>query len=146
ALSYDNDIWIFDEYDNKLKKINEEGEILFESADFRMLFNRPILPQQIIDNDGLLYLYDFNNGLFVFDHYGTFKRKFPITKWKNISISDELVTGFFNNALHFYNTSTLRESQRKFPSSFGSFTNYIIANTKLFALSKDSLNIYTYKF
>ena len=39
ATSYDNKIWCFDEIDNKLKKIDDNGDIVFESTDFRMLFD-----------------------------------------------------------------------------------------------------------
>ncbi len=146
ALSYDNNVWVFDEYDSKLKKIGEDGKLIFESSDFRMLFQQPVLPQQVTDHNGLLYLYDVNNGLFVFDHYGTFKRKIPITKWQNIFISDKYISGLYNNSILFYNTSTLIQQKVNLPASPGAFTNYIIANTKLFTLAKDSLNIYSYKF
>src|SRR5574339_119549 len=39
CLSYDNKIWLFDEFENKLKKIDEDGKLLFETADFRQLFD-----------------------------------------------------------------------------------------------------------
>ncbi|MFN2457614.1 MAG: hypothetical protein ABR502_05385 [Chitinophagaceae bacterium] len=146
GISYDNNIWLFDEYNNRLKKINEEGNTLMETSDFRMLFGQSVLPQQIIDKDGLVYLYDVNNGLFVFDHYGTFKRKIPVTKWKNISITDKLIYGLHDQWLQSYNTSTLMQHKHSLPETSGSFLNYIIVNTKLFAVAKDSVNIYTYKF
>ena len=38
--SYDNNIWLYDETDNKLKKIDDEGKILMETADFRLLFDK----------------------------------------------------------------------------------------------------------
>src|SRR6266487_6432940 len=38
--SYDNNIWLYDEGDSKLKKINDEGKAILETADFRLLFNQ----------------------------------------------------------------------------------------------------------
>ena len=35
ALSYDNNIWVYDEYDSKLKKINEQGDLILETSDLR---------------------------------------------------------------------------------------------------------------
>src|SRR6478609_378459 len=33
--SYDNNIWLYDEGDSKLKKIDDNGKVLLETADFR---------------------------------------------------------------------------------------------------------------
>ena len=40
GLSYDNHIWVFDEYDSKLKKIDEQGNLLLETSDFRTALNQ----------------------------------------------------------------------------------------------------------
>ena len=39
TTSYDNNIWLYDEQDNKLKKIDDSGNTIFESIDFRLLFD-----------------------------------------------------------------------------------------------------------
>jgi hypothetical protein len=146
ATSYDNNIWLFDEFNSKLKKINEGGSTLLETEDFRLLFNEVVVPQQIIDKDGLVYLYDSLKGIYVFDQFGTFKRKIPITKWKSIFISDKIISGVHEQTLHFYNTSTLLQQQQVLPETSGSFLTYIISNNRLFAVTKNSLSIYSYKF
>lgn len=38
--SYDNKIWVYDEMENKLKKIDEDGKLLQETPDFRLIFNQ----------------------------------------------------------------------------------------------------------
>lgn len=40
GLSYDNNIWVFDAFDNKLKKIDEAGNLLLQTDDFRQLFGQ----------------------------------------------------------------------------------------------------------
>lgn len=37
ATSYDNNIWIFDEQDYKLKKIDETGKLLLESPEYEAI-------------------------------------------------------------------------------------------------------------
>jgi hypothetical protein len=54
--SYDNNIWVFDAFDNKLKKIDEEGNILLETPDFRQALGQAVTPQQIIDQNKQVYL------------------------------------------------------------------------------------------
>jgi len=91
GLSYDNNIWVFDEYDNKLKKINEQGDRLLETADFRNIFTQNIAPQKIINDNGFVYLADTSTGVFVFDNYGSFKKTVPIKNWQSIAVNNSNV-------------------------------------------------------
>ena len=142
--SFDNNIWAFDAFDNKLKKIDDEGNILLETPDLRQVFNQALAPIQIIDQNNQLYLYDPVNGLFIFDYYGTFKRKIPLLGWSNVSITDKYVFGISNESLQSYNVSTLMQSEQKFPGNFAPYYRYYISNNKLIALSKEGLHIYGY--
>jgi hypothetical protein len=142
--SYDNNIWIFDAFDNKLKKIDEEGNILLETSDFRQALGQAITPQQIIDQNKQVYLYDPINGLYVFDRYGTFQRRIPVQGWSNVSITDKFILGISNEGLQAYNISSLLQSQQKFPGNFTPYYRYSISNNKLIALSKDAMHIYRY--
>ncbi len=56
--SYDNNIWLYDEQENKLKKIDDAGKILMETVDFRRLLDPVPSPIQIKESDGFVYLYD----------------------------------------------------------------------------------------
>jgi hypothetical protein len=146
GLSYDNNIWVFDAMDNKLKKINELGATLSASTDFRTVFAESFVPQKIIDYNGSVYLYDPAQGVAIFDYYGTLQKKLPVKGWKNIAILDKQIIGTDDRHIYTYYTNNLMERQYQFPSSFGSFTQYLIANTQLFAVSKDSVNIYSLRF
>ena len=146
GLSYDNNIWVFDALDNKLKKIDEFGTTLSESIDFRTVFPQSFVPERIIDYNGSVYLYDPAQGVAIFDYYGTLQKKLPIKGWKNLAVLDKQIIGTDNKHIYTYYTNNLMERQYQFPSSFGSFTQYLIANTQLFAVSKDSVNIYSLRF
>lgn len=143
GLSYDNNTWVFDEYDHKLKKISDQGSVLMETPDFRVLFDHTVSPSQIIDQNNQVYIYDPVNGLFVFDHYGTFKKRFPVMGWQTVTITDKFILGITNtHSLGAYNIATLLESQYKFPGSFTPYYRYTISNNKLVALSKAGVYIY----
>jgi hypothetical protein len=146
AASYDNKIWIFDAVENKLKKLDDNGKQLMETPDLRQVFNLTIQPVKIIDQDQSVYLYDPQYGIFIFDHYGSFKKKYPLTQWSTFKVNDKNLIGFSNNALVIYNTVNLEMEQYQFPSSFGSFNRYVTGNTKLFALGKDTVSIYNFRF
>ncbi|MGV3658246.1 MAG: hypothetical protein ACO1NX_09835, partial [Chitinophagaceae bacterium] len=147
GLSYDNNIWLFDEYDNKLKKINEEGAIMQETPDLRTIFGFALQPQQIIDQNNTVYVYDSKQGVFMFDRYGTFLKKAPVTGWHRIAVYDKYIYGIDAGAsFNYYNTATLLTGQRKLPAALNGTYNYQLANNKLFAWTRDSLHIYTYPF
>lgn len=145
-LSYDNNIWVFDALENKLKKIDEFGSTLSESTDFRTIFPDAFVPEKIIDYNGSVYLYDPAQGVAIFDYYGTLQKKLPVRGWKNLAVLDKQIIGTDKGHIYTYYTNNLMERQYQFPSSFGSFTQYLIANSLLFALSKDSVNIYSLHF
>ena len=146
GLSYDNNIWLFDEYNNRLKKIDEEGTVLQETPDFRNIFNFPFLPQQIIDDNNLVHLYDPQNGLLIFDHFGTYKRKVDIKGWQRIALSGKYIVGVNEKALNVYNTTSLMEQQFHFPAGFTPYYHYNFYNNKLMALSKDSVSVFSYRY
>ncbi|MGZ8517484.1 MAG: hypothetical protein ACXWWD_09045 [Chitinophagaceae bacterium] len=142
GLSYDNNIWVFDVYDNKLKKIDEAGTILLQTDDFRQLFNQSFSPQKIINDNGFVYLADSANGIFVFDNYGTFKRKIILKNWNTIDIWNGMVVRLNKNAIIVYNPTNFQERSFSFPSSFTPYLHSFTTTNKLITFSQDSLGIY----
>jgi hypothetical protein len=144
GLSYDNNVWVFDEYDNKLKKIDEQGNHLFESNDFRSVFNQGISPQKIIDDNGLVYLADSSSGVFVFDNYGSFKKKIPLHSFQSIAVNRNQVVSTRPDLVTVYNTSTLLQTERKPP-----FAPYVLAFTsadRFVGLMPGKLAVYQYRY
>jgi hypothetical protein len=146
SLSYDNNIWVYDAINYKLKKLDEKGELLSETGDFRTLFSQNFKPVTIIDQNNSVYLYDPAIGVYQFDYFGTLQKKYPLTNWKHIAIVNNHIVGITENTLHTFHTGNYLQKQYQFPSSFGSFSSYIIANTSLFGLSKDSIQSYSFSF
>lgn len=145
GLSYDNNIWVFDEYDNKLKKINEQGKRLLETPDFRNIFSQTIAPQKIISNDGFVYLADTASGIFVFDNYGSFKKRIPLRNWQSIAVNNNNIISTSNEMITVYNTATLLQTQKKTPF-FKPYFRSFIASHKFVTFSTTSLQIYQYRF
>ena len=129
--SYDNNIWLFDEQENKLKKIDDAGTTLMESNDFRQLFDSVPSPVQILDRDGFVYLYDPKRGVYVFDYYGTFKNRLLFLNYTEIGINNKNIYGLKDGKLSRYNSITLAEKQFHLPFSYASFK---IANNKVYLL------------
>lgn len=143
ATSYDNNIWLFDEQDYKLKKIDEAGKLMQESTDWRVLMDAVPSPTTIIDNSNFVYLYDSTKGFYVFDYYGTFKNNLPFLGWKNIAVAGGRITGMHNNQLHSYMIESLNDKTYKIPSSFSNYISIKAINGKVYVLKDSALEIYT---
>lgn len=143
AASYDNNIWLFDEQENKLKKIDDAGKILMETVDFRQIFDSVPSPVQIIDRDGFIYLYDPKKGIYVFDYYGTFKNKLSFTGWKNIEVIKKNLYGFDNNFLYQYSIGSLSLKQFPLPTLFKNYASLKVAANRVYLLKDNNLQIYS---
>lgn len=143
ALAYDNNIWVFDEQDLKLKKINEEGNLVLESADMRQLTDSVPSPQQIIDSDNMVYLYDDKKGFYIFDYYGALKNSLSFLNWTDVAISGSKVMGFSENNLLSYQLKSLNLKTYQLPSFFRNHEAIKAVNGKVYLLKKDSIDIYS---
>ena len=143
--SYDNNIWVYDEYDNKLKKIDEQGNKLLETADFRTVFDEEVSPQKIINDNGLVYLADTANGIFVFDNYGTFKRRIPLKNFQAIAVVNNVVISTNKEVITVFNPSTQLQWQTKM-SFFQPYFHSFITPSKLINFSSSLVRVYQYRF
>ncbi|HXR83802.1 MAG TPA: hypothetical protein VN722_05810 [Hanamia sp.] len=142
ATSYDNNIWLFDEQDNKLKKIDDNGSVLSETVDFRLLFDSGPDPKQIIDQDGFVYLYDPQKGIYIFDYYGTFKNKLTFLNWKSIAVIGKSIYGFDSENLYKYTPPLPDFTTILLPSELQNSTSVKISNHKIYVLKNNRLSVY----
>lgn len=142
TLSYDNYMWIFDEEDFRLKKIDEEGKVLQASTDWRMLFDTVPAPAQMIDRDNYVYLYDPARGFYIFDYYGGFKNKLPFLNWSNVEVNGNNVYGFRDKKLYSYLLKSLQLKEYTLPPFFGKFEAIKAMNGKVYLLNEKGIDVY----
>jgi hypothetical protein len=145
TLSYDNYMWIFDEEDYRLKKIDEEGKIIQSSTDWRMLFDTVPAPVKIIDRDNFVYIYDPAKGFYIFDYYGGFKNKLSFLNWSNVEVNGSNVYGFDGSKLYSYQLKSLQLKEYKLPKFFGNYVSIKAMNGLVYLLKENGLDIYQIK-
>ena len=141
--SYDNKIWVYDEMENKLKKIDEDGTMLLETPDFRQLFGQAPVPQKIFDQDKLVYLYDSSQAVFVFDYYGTLKNKILIAGWNNLKVVGQYIYGTRQDSMYRYNTKNFRVEDWELPEQLRNCKAIHFSPTRIYALKQNSIEIYS---
>lgn len=141
--SYDNNIWLYDEQDNKLKKIDDNGNVLSETVDFRLLFDSVPEPKKIIDRDGFVYLYDPEKGVYIFDYYGSFKSKLTFLHWTNIEVFGKSIYGFDRENLYKYTPPLPDVITYKLPEELQNNTAVKLANNRIYVLKNAKLSVYS---
>jgi len=142
ATSYDNNIWVFDERNYQLKKIDDNGTTISESTDLRMITDEFPSPSAILEHNNQLYLYDENKGFFIFDYYGSMKNKIPFLHWKNPSIERNYIYGFVEQSLFSYELNSLNLQEYKMPDLINKYSCIKAVNKKLYVLKKEGIYIY----
>jgi hypothetical protein len=141
--SYDNNIWLFDEQDNKLKKIDDNGNVLLETVDFRLLFDAPPSPQHIVDHDGFVYLYDAEKGIYLFDYYGSFKSKMAFLNWTNFAVIGKNIYGFDSINLYKYAPPLPGIVTYKLPQDLQNSQSIKINSHRIYSLKDQQLQVYS---
>lgn len=144
AQSYDNNIWVFDEQNNKLKKIADDGKVLSETVDFRIIFDDVPSPTQIFDQDGFVYLYDSTKGIYVFDIYGSFKTKISYLGLTDLAVFGKTIIGLDHQLLLAYTTETLSEQRMKLPAIISERQKTVIRPGHLYVLQNGTILHFTF--
>lgn len=105
ATSYDNQYWVYDKQEAKIKKIDGQGKQTFVSSDLRQAFDEGIDPVKLLDRDGLLYTYDPAFGWYIFDYYGALKQKIPVQGLQDLQVTGGLLSGRKDNRLWWMTTN-----------------------------------------
>lgn len=143
AQSYDNNIWLFDELESKLKKIDETGKLLLITSDFRLLFNDAPTPQKIIDMNGLLYLYNITKGWTIFDYYGGLKNQYPIPNWQDVQVTDNFLRGHDSTYFYASNPKQLQFIKAKSSINISTAVKVVLQQNTAYILTTKGLEIYT---
>ena len=142
ARSYDNNYWLFDEWSNTIKKIDNNGTVLMTSTEFRLLKDGVHAPQKMMDNGGSLYLYDSTGGWMVFDYYLGLQKQYPYRNWKYVWTENGWIKGMEGDYLVASLPQQLIYNRRKLSLSLKSF-RMVFSGNKLYSLDKEGLNIYS---
>jgi hypothetical protein len=143
GLAYDNNIWVFDEQEGKLKRLAEDGKLILQSNDLRLLFDTLPSPDFIADQDGLVYLYDLNRGVYLFDYYGALKTRLPFIGWNDFMVAAKTLYGRRDNQMLKYEPGSLILKQIDIPPKFRSASRIRITQKRLYVLDDGILSIYS---
>ncbi len=139
GTSYDNNIWVFDEGDARIKKIGDNGEVLMTTVDLRQVFDTLPSPVQLTDRDGFIYLYDPEKGFYIFDYYGAFKSRIPFLHWQDIAVIGKTLYGFEGEKLNQYPVGSLQLKSYPLPDAFSDAVQKMAGKERVFLMRKNGI-------
>ena len=141
--SYDNKLWVYDELEGKLKKIDEDGKLLQETPDFRLLLGQAPTPTKIFDENKYVYIYDSLKGVYVFDYFGSLKNNIMIDHWQNFKVAGKYIFGTRKDILYRYEISSFRLDEWKIPEEIYKSKAFNFSATHLYVLKEGEIQIYS---
>jgi len=141
--SRDNNFWVFDENDYKLKKIDRNNNIILESTDMFQQLGYAIHPVFMQEENQWLFLSDTTRGILMFDIYGVYYETLPFKNILKFEVRNDQI--FFRDGDHIHSSQmkTLAEKNIELPH-FDNLLDARIENSRLYLLQKDSLTIYKF--
>jgi hypothetical protein len=143
GLAYDNNIWVYDELDAKLKRIGDDGSLVDQTTDFRQLFDSVPDPAVIRDQGGLVYLYDPAKGVYAFDHYGGLKEHTVLTGWIDFTVIDKNLLGRNRQKFFKYQVGTLDYHEEPIPPAFRDAVKIVMTAGSFYVLKDKVLEVYS---
>lgn len=147
ALSNDQQIWIYDELTFKIKKMNANGEIVFESADLSNLLVDNYSPSFMFEKAGNIYLIDESKDVFFFDVFGNFAGMETFTvPLSKLQLLDDLYVYRDNSKFYIkdFQVGDLNENYLVLPTMKSNIIDAEIQKNHMFILSERQLSIYTF--
>lgn len=109
CTSFNNSFWIYNKQNNELIRFNENSQVISKTGNLKQLLQAEMKPNFMIEHNSYLYLNSPENGIYVFDMYGTFNKIISIKSLNSFQVSNNVLYFYRNNSYYAYDTKTFEE-------------------------------------
>lgn len=141
CTSFNNGVWVYDQTNIQLIRIDETLNISNESGNISQLTGYELNPNYLIEQNNFVYLNEPENGILVFDRYGTYMKTIAIKNLNSIQIIANSVFFVQDSLIKSYNMESFEIKTTNIPVK--EFKNIRIENKKLYVLTEKALKIYS---
>ena len=142
GVSFDNNIWIYDELAFRLRKHDEQGKVLVESVDLSAMLPESIHPISIRENNNQVYLHDPKTGILIFDVFGQYIKTIPFKNLSSLQVRDQHVFGLQDHQFYVWQIETGIKHPIKLPIKLDQEIQIRLEQNSLFALNEKGLQIF----
>lgn len=140
SFASDNNIWIIDDVDFSLKKIDLQNQhILFSNPLQLILANQEYEINYMREYQNMLFVVDKINGILVFDNLGNYKKKLPIKNLDYIGFAGNKMFYFADNQLVYFDLYSYEEQIIKLP--FENILSGIVFENSIILITNKGIEI-----
>lgn len=139
ATSADGNIWIYDVFNARLKKINAQLEIVSETNDMRLEAQSVPMPSCLVERDWKVFLADTASGIFTFDRYGNYLSTLALRGVKQMQVLGSQIIYYRDDSLFSWDLKTIRSQVLPIPATQMPIINAAWVRNTLYVLYADRL-------
>lgn len=141
TISSDNNLWVFDDQDYTLKKINLnyfEPQIV---ATLSNIISDDFIGRNLREYQNFVFLSDENSGIYVFDNLGNYIKLLPFTSASFFNFHKTELYFLNNTQLEFYDLYSAETRSVEIPTD-NDYLYALVTEDHLYLISKKYLDIY----
>ena len=146
GLSNDGNIWVYDSFLSKLKKIGNSGKEIEESFPVSQINPENIVDSKIIDRGNYVIIADENKGVLLFNNMGFFDKLLQIKNITKPTIVKNTLY-YFNQKQNCYISNKLDVFSKEEKLCFNKYKLYpkiiVFENSKFYMLVNNQVEIFT---
>lgn len=113
CVSVNNSFWLYNKQNNELVRLNEQLQPIVKTGNLKQILQTNLVPNLIKEHNGYLYMNCPDEGVLLFDIYGTFYKTYPLKQLKEFDIVNETVVFYKDHKLQQYQPKTFNTAQKE---------------------------------
>lgn len=115
ALSADGNLWVYDQFNATLNKLDMELNYMIRGNDLRQQLSELPRAAYLVERDRRVYMADSAQGVLVFDQYGSYLNTLSIFGVKQLQVVGNQIIYRKAHTLFAYDLKTLQETEIDIP-------------------------------
>ncbi len=144
GMASDGRLWVYDEVNFRLKKIESDGTVVTDGGDLSLVLGKTILPNFLTENDQLVYLNDPNEGILIFDVFGQYQKMIPLKGLESFQVFDDQLIYFTEGNLHSFHLKALLETPVRLPQGVQSGDKLKVQKDRLYVLGEAGIRVFKF--
>jgi hypothetical protein len=142
ALSADGNLWVYDKFNVRLLKIDEQLQQVGESNDLRQQIAEVPEPVYMVERERKLYLCDSTNGIYTFDQYGSYINTLTLFGIKQLQVYGTQLVYRTADKLLSYDLRKVNTNTLQIPDRGQAIISAALSRHTLYVLYADELVLY----
>ncbi len=146
TLSADDGLWLFDETNLTLSKLDLRLRKVSAETPLSLILDRERFDvRQLREYQNMLYMLDYNGGIYVFDNMGNYKKTLSFKKVSYIGFRGNELYFVQDGQLWFFDLYTSETKVVALPQSKTPYVAALVGDSQLYLFSKNKVAVYAWQ-